>query len=592
MKLNNRINDWNLKGKISFFLTLTILVTSIIIMAISTVSSMNYMTKQSREMAETQLDTLASNYADTLKQYQELAVALVIEDSVQKNCRSADDTGAEYDAGASRVYNYLLNMINVRSNMNFVVVGKEHGKRYVYKGNSSIVDARFDSAYPEDYEESIPAKPGNAVRMSFGNHYFKDGKYTLTLYHPVYSTSSINDIKGMLVLNLNDSLVDKLYGNGTQSLNSELLLVDCEGKIVSVSDRERIGKLTSYMREIKGSKGSFRKAGVLINYQRVGDWNYYLVNEIPVFELYRGSIGAVCMMLLVIFGMTMCSIVVLRRMMTAFYEPVNRVVMAMDDVADGKIEKRIAVENMDVDSRKIAEGFNSMMNRIDLLLEQVKLEQHQMEQIRFHALQSQIKPHFLYNTLDCIHWQAVSDGNKEISVMVKAMAQYYRICLSKGKEIIPLKLEMEHIRSYLIIQNMRYDNIVELEDHITEEYYDIMIPKMTLQPLIENAIYHGIQSKEGGKGRILLSIRREGQNVCLSVCDSGTGMSHEKIEEMNRSVRHYDESFGYGVRNVNRRIELIFGKEYGLRFSGNEHGGVTVEILLPSEGKSGDSEVI
>lgn len=108
MKLNNRINDWNLKGKISFFLTLTILVTFIIIMAISTVSSMNYMTKQSKEMAETQLDTLASNYADTLKQYQELAVALVIEDSVQKYCRSADDTGSEYDAGASRVYNLSL----------------------------------------------------------------------------------------------------------------------------------------------------------------------------------------------------------------------------------------------------------------------------------------------------------------------------------------------------------------------------------------------------------------------------------------------------------------------------------------------------
>lgn len=237
MKLNNRINDWNLKGKISFFLTLTILVTSIIIMVISTVSSMNYMTKQSKEMAETQLDTLASNYADTLKQYQELAVALVIEDSVQKYCRSVDDTGSEYDAGASRVYNYLLNMINVRSNMNFVVVEKGHGKRYVYKGNSSIVDARFDAAYPEDYEESIPAKPGSAVRMNFGNHYFKDGKYTLTLYHPIYSTSSINDIKGMLVLNLNDSLVDKLYGTGTQNLNSELLLVDCEGKNVSVSDR-------------------------------------------------------------------------------------------------------------------------------------------------------------------------------------------------------------------------------------------------------------------------------------------------------------------------------------------------------------------
>ena len=117
----------------------------------------------------------------------------------------------------------------------------------------------------------------------------------------------------------------------------------------------------------------------------------------------------------------------------------------MDDVASGFLKTRINVDHMGEDFIKLAVGFNSMMEEIEVLMEQVKLEQHQIEQIRLDALQSQIQPHFLYNTLDCIHWQAVADGNKEISTMVKALAKYYRICLSGGHDIIPLKMELEEI---------------------------------------------------------------------------------------------------------------------------------------------------
>lgn len=592
MILKKKMSSWNLKGKISFFLTVTILMASVIIMAISTASAIYNMIKQSKNMAENQLSTLASNYADTLKQYQDLAVTLVIEDSIQKYCKSPYSAGSKYDREASTVHNYLVNMMNVRSNMNFVVVEKEEEKRYVYKGNSSIIDVKFETAYKKDYKESIPAKKGSSVRMSFGNRYFRDGKHTLTIYHPIYSTAFINDVEGMLVLNFSDNLTDQLYVKDSREMESVLLLIDCRGKIVSISDQERIGGKASYSDKIKGNNGSFQEDGVLINYQKVGEWNYYLINEIPVFELYRGSIDSVIIMMMVMSGITVLSILILRKMMASFYEPINRVVTAMDDVAEGELDERIDIDNMDADSRKLAEGFNSMMDKIDTLLEQVKLEQHQMEQIRFLALQSQIKPHFLYNTLDCIHWQAVVDGNREISVMVKAMAQYYRICLSRGKEIIPLKQEIEHICSYLVIQNMRYDNIVELENCIPEDLYGVLIPKMTLQPLIENAIYHGIQPKKGGKGKIILKIRKDNADVYLSVCDSGTGMNQKEIEEMNQSIRCYDETFGYGVRNVNRRIELTFGTEYGLRFLKNEHGGVTVEIHLPLEARTEDKGVI
>lgn len=586
MKLKGQVNTWNLKKKMSFFLTLTILLTSIVTLLVSTMSAVYYMTEQSKDMVRTQLATLASNYSGTLEQYQNLAIALVIEDSVQEYCKSEESAGKQYDQEAGAVYDYLLNMLNVQSNMNFAVVEKSSTNNYVYKGNSSVVDAKFEEVCKEDYEESIPAKQGSKVRMSFSNRYFRSGKYTLTIYHPIYSVASVGKEQGMLVMNLNDSLIEQLRAETDPGMEKDLFLMDCNGKIVSIANQDRIGQKITYLEQMQGNSGSFRNGGMLVNYQKVGKWNYYLVNEISVFELYKGSVGVMAILMIVIIGMTVLSILVMRKMMKSFYEPVDRVVSVMDDVAEGRLEKRIDLKSMDADSRKLAEGFNSMMNEIDGLMEQVKEEQHQMEQIRFNALQSQIKPHFLYNTLECIHWQAVADGNKEISVLVKALAQYYRICLSRGKEIIPLKQELEHIRSYLVIQNMRYDNIIELEDNIPEEFYFLQIPKMTLQPLIENAIYHGIRIKEGEKGKVTLDIRKEGKGVYLMIQDSGNGMSPEKIQEMNQSISQYDEKFGYGVRNVNKRIELMFGKEYGLHFSQNELGGLTVEIHLPLEGKT------
>ena len=130
---------------------------------------------------------------------------------------------------------------------------------------------------------------------------------------------------------------------------------------------------------------------------------------------------------------------------------------------------------------------------------------------------------------------------------------------------------------------MRYDNIIELDVQVDACYDDVKIPKMTLQPLIENSIYHGIRVKEGKRGVVEIRIRQEDSDVWIVVADSGTGMSQEEIDEMNQSISVYDESFGYGVRNVNKRIEIMFGPKYGLHFRKNEHEGVSVEIHLPRE---------
>jgi len=276
------------------------------------------------------------------------------------------------------------------------------------------------------------------------------------------------------------------------------------------------------------------------------------------------------------YGLSIC-----KRIVNKAYRPLDHVIRGMNSAAEGNLDVRIKMENAGTDFQKVAYGFNFMMDKINELMLQVKREQQEMDQIRFNALQSQIKPHFLYNTLDCIHWQATADGNNEISILVKALAQYYRLCLSDGKDVIRLEQEIEHVRNYLIIQNMRYDNIIKSVIEIDETCKDVQIPKITLQPLVENSIYHGIKIKEGKKGELRITARRKANDVFIDVSDNGGGMTEEQIEKLNQSISDYDTDMGYGVKNVNRRIKILFGHEYGLFYRRNQHRGVTVTIRLP-----------
>lgn len=274
------------------------------------------------------------------------------------------------------------------------------------------------------------------------------------------------------------------------------------------------------------------------------------------------------------------SLLAASRMVKALYQPMDKVISKMNDVSTGNLRTRISMEQMDSDSRKLAAGFNTMMDEIDVLMKQVAEEERRIAQMRFDGLQSQIQPHFLYNTLECIHWQALADEDTDTSRLIKALARYYRICLSEGQDVISLAAELEHVANYLIIQNLRYDNIIQLDIRVSEEERKIPIPKITLQPLIENCIYHGIRVKEGRRGRIEIYTTKKEEQLYLVVDDDGHGMSQEKVDYINAHIADFDQTIGYGINNVNKRIELLYGNEYGIRYSLNELGGVRVKIRL------------
>ena len=571
-----RISKWKFDKKIQLLVTVSIIVTTLIVLVVSTVSTVNSMKKQSIELLQAQNSTTAENFRNSLDNYKKLAIATVLDSSIQQYLKENDPVeSVEYAKNAN---NMLSSILNMHSNLNFIgIVGNR--QNYLYKGEQTIYKSNFLRVYSLD---SKRCKTVNAstIKMSYNNAYFNGKQYSLNIYFPIYDTNQIMRELGLLCINFNDPSLQQIR-EYNDSENLDTMVIDTDGMIISSKDTELIGNNIDYIAEMKHTQGYFTKDGNMYLYQRVKDWKYFVVSSVPMLELYKGSIRTIFLMAFIMLFLVLISLLVVKEVIKKVYRPLDKVVCKMDDVASGSLKTRINVEHMGEDFVKLAEGFNSMMEEIQILMEQVKLEQHQIEQIRFNALQSQIQPHFLYNTLDCIHWQAMAEGNKEVSTLVKALAKYYRICLSGGHDVISLKMELEHRRNYLIIQNMRYDNIIGSEFSIDESATDAKIPKLTLQPLVENSIYHGMKVKEGKTGTVFIRVLRKQENVLITLADTGTGMSQQQIDEMNAQLSTYEESFGYGVRNVNKRIQLLYGEEYGLYYLRNESGGVTVEITLP-----------
>lgn len=575
-KWKERISKWKFDRKMHTLIILSITFTALNVLVISTISSVTSLKTKSIELLQDKNSTLAENYQSMLEEYKAMSIALNIDQSIQRYLRCQDKQAVEYSQAVLEAYNVLSSSLNMYADLNFIVVISHQREDYLYRGKMAMSATDFQQVYKKDFQHSKNGQ-SSTLKVGFSNAYFKGKQYTVNVYFPVYSVERVMEEQGLLCMNYSNSVLNQIINEDEDGQRTEV--VDTEGAVVAAGNTEKIGTTVDYIDSLTREQGSFKQKGRIYIYQKVHGWNFYIVSSIASIELYRPSIRTISLMIWILFILIGVCYMIVKKVIRRVYQPLDNVVRKMDDVASGSLSVRIDEGIMGEDFVKLATGFNSMMEEILVLMEQVKQEQHQIEQIRFNSLQSQIQPHFLYNTLDCIHWQAVADGNQEVSTLVKALARYYRICLSKGHDVI--SLEMEHVQNYLIIQNMRYDHTIGSEISLNEACRDAMIPKLTLQPLVENSVYHGIKVREGKEGSISLRAKKDGDIVKIILADTGTGMTQGQIDEMNQHLSEYDESFGYGVRNVNKRIELLYGPGYGLHYLRNQSGGVTVEISIP-----------
>lgn len=579
-RFREQFMSMNLDKKLRIFIFSSIVTTALIILFASTISYINLTTGTSLSLINNQLHDISDSLSNTLSNYKDIAVAVTLDDSVQQYLRDDGYDSASYYALQKRTRHSLSNVLNISNNMNFISVIKQDLPQYIYTGTSGLTNSQFYERFHTDNLSANPAGSG-VMRVNFESFYYNNDPYAISIYHPIYDTRRIGVDMGTLCFSMREPILKQLLEAHNDALNYQLFLIDGTGKSVSSSDHSRIGQIEEFSSNLISSGGQFEQDGQVYIYVKLEKWNFYVAAAIEKSELYKDAIPTVLLLIVVIVLLVVVSLLVGTRILKRSYQSMNDIVYCMDQVSAGRFDVFMNEQTSGTDFVKIARGFNHMTRKVEQLMQVVKEEQHQIEQIKFNALQSQIKPHFLYNVLECIHWQAAMDGNQKISQIVKSLAEYYRVCLSGGRDIIELSEELRHITSYITIQNIRYSDIVTLETQIAPELASIKIPKMTLQPLVENSIYHGIRIKEGKYGKIFITARRDGNTNIITVEDDGGGMSQSAIDEMNESISVHDESFGYGVRNVHKRIELLFGTEYGLFYRQSSSGGLTVEIRLP-----------
>ena len=310
-----------------------------------------------------------------------------------------------------------------------------------------------------------------------------------------------------------------------------------------------------------------------------------LCSMVSVKELYRDKDRLVYTVLFIWLGMLIISIILCTAVSRSISNPINKLTKAIKKMEEGDLEVACDVK---VDGNNeisiLSRSFNSMVHKIRFLMDRIYEEEKQKRSAELMVLQSQINPHFLYNTLDNLQWKAYDYDAVEIAEMIEALSNFFRISLSNGKEFIPLSQEIKHIENYLFIQEKRYEDILKFTIDFDSSLSDIIVLKLIIQPIVENAIYHGIKPKLSN-GNIEVSVYEINDYVYISVYDDGVGMDKETLNELRASLNIKNEKFGYGLYNVNQRIKLVYGENSGVELSSTLGEGTTVLIKIPITNK-------
>ncbi len=248
-------------------------------------------------------------------------------------------------------------------------------------------------------------------------------------------------------------------------------------------------------------------------------------------------------------------------------------------VSEGNLAVKPPIQTEIREIETLSIGMEQMIARLDSQIRESREKQESLRKTELALLQAQINPHFLYNTMDTIVWLIEGEKTQEAVEMVSNLSSFFRHSLSKGEDVIPLSEEEGHVRSYLQIQQARYKDILEYSMEIDRSLAKAMLPKLTLQPLVENALYHGIKLKRA-KGMIRIAAWREGDHVVLQVADNGVGMTAQRLAQL-RGAMESDQRVGFGLSAVNQRLRLQFGPQYGLEITSREGEGTAVTARIP-----------
>lgn len=412
--------------------------------------------------------------------------------------------------------------------------------------------------------------------------------WVVSLSRTVELTRNGNSMLGVLLVDMNYSSIEQLLEKANTDTSGEYVyLMAPDGEIIYHPKQNLIhmGLYEENNTEAAGYedttvKENFHGEKRLVTVKTISYTGWKLISVVPMKSFSMGMTGMRNLVVLLV-ALTVLAVVILNQMVSArISKPLRRLNDSVKEWEAGNMNPDIYIGgSMEVEH--LGKTLRSTVAQIRQLMDDIVVEQEEKRKSELDALQSQITPHFLYNTLDSIVWMITGERYDDAVFMITQLASLFRISLSKGKTVIKIEDEVKHARNYMNIQKIRYKNSFEVDFQIEEDILDGCIVKLVLQPLLENAIYYGMEFMDG-EGEIHVRGYRKDKDVYLEVEDNGLGMPEEEAAELlNGKERPHKHGSGVGLVNVHSRLKLRFGEAYGLVIHSCPDEGMMVQIHIP-----------
>ena len=479
---------------------------------------------------------------------------------------------------------------------------------YVMGENGGSYKSNIYSFYSGDFRQSswyqqIISQDGAIwYKAHSGSFAVKTTDESLISVGMPYIDKATGRKNGIILVDIEENALLKIV-NRSLGDRGCMLLLDGQNEIINTSSGAGLsGSLRQYVLdrvksyqategEIKDNTAVIQTQKALIVYQTSPLTHWKIIGIVPTAEIY-GNIDVIAIVTLILLAVFSAAAVGSSLYLAKkFTDPIRKLQQAMLSVEEGDFSTAIDLNRKD-ELGQLGASFNQMIKKIRRLMDLVYEKQVMLRKSEYKALEAQINPHFLYNSLDSIMWLLRMNRTEDASVMLSSFTTLFRISLSKGNDFIPIEKEVKHVESYLVVQNMRYSKKFDYEVHVPPDLMKYHTLKLLLQPLVENAIYHGL-SVEKSKILISISARQLPGRIIFTVWDDGVGIPPEKLQALQEALNREESDTGgegkagYGLRNVNGRIKAYFGKEYGLTVASKYGEGTTVEVVIPKIGAEG-----
>ncbi len=405
-----------------------------------------------------------------------------------------------------------------------------------------------------------------------------------SMLRTIYDINNITKKTAIMKINVDENAFYNIYKDKIIGKDDQFFLLDKNRTIISATSKEKVGEVFDYgifgSNSLNLNEGYFKiktqDIVFLVTYYRIHSNGWMIINMVPLKQLLvENTENEYELFLAMILSFALCILIAI------FFS--NGMLVRLKKLC--KLMAKIENEDFDVFAKPkgndeitvLYRSFNKMSAKLKELIQKVYTVQIKQREAELKALQAQINPHFLYNTLDNIYWMGRMEKAFETSKMVEALSKLFRLSLNSGKEITTVKTEIEHVRNYILIQQVRFKDTVRFSLNINEEVMNCLTLKLVLQPLIENSIIHGIKDMEKD-GIIRVTVKRDHDKLIFIVEDNGCGIDIEEVNRLLKDAGNGDR--GFAIRNVNDRIRLYYGDDYGLEFMRNEQG-TTVIVSQP-----------